>query len=765
MGAKKRYYAHSTKSAERDDWQDLAAHLNAVAELAARFAAYFGAEAAAGQSGLLHDLGKYTTEFLARLNGGKNRTDHSTAGARVVMDLAKGFGPSERRMAEIIAYCVAGHHSGLPDRHDDDSASLARRIDGAKLDKLDPVWRHEIAPDLSRIVNPALKQDPNWRGFELAFLGRMIFSCLIDADRTDTACFEAQSNGIDPEPEPASLNELLDDFVARFDAHMAAKTKADTKVNRLRADILAHVRSQAAQSPGLFTLNVPTGGGKTLASLGFALDHARHHSHRRIIYAIPFTSIIEQTASIFRDVLGSEHILEHHSAIEEGKAFQGKTAQDKLKLAMENWDKPIVVTTNVQLFESLFAARPSRCRKLHNIAGSVIILDEAQTIPRPLLGPCVRALDVLARSYKCTIVLCTATQPALNASLFPPRQDTNGKARPHMLGLPLTGRELAPDPAHLASALQRTRIAHVGDMCNGDLIAALEQEPQGLVIVNSRKHAYELFKEAQDAKLEGLVHLTTRQYAAHRRRLLEDVRQRLANGAPCRVIATSLIEAGVDVDFPRVWRAKAGLDQIAQAAGRCNREGRRARDESVVSVFNAPDYDPPSEIKGLIGDMERMFDKHVDLLAPDAIADYFHEGFWRLGEEGVDRHEVLNKRFLLSGGETDFSYRTVGEKFRMIESGMMPVIVPRDDEAIEWVAKLSVADVPSGAIARRLQSHVVQVPPADRSRLIAAGHVRFVAEDLRADQFAVLTASNLYCETIGLVWEHADYLSAETLNV
>ena len=565
-----RRYAHSAKDLPETEWQRLQEHLHGVADLAAEFGRPLGIAAAAGAEGLLHDLGKYTPAFQARL------------------------------------------------------------------------------------------------------LGRMIFSCLVDADFRDTETFYNAIKGAQADRAWPRLAGILPDLLTRFDRHMSYKARNDSAVNRLRGEILTHVRSKAADAPGFFTLTVPTGGGKTLASLGFALDHARAHGHSRILYAIPFTSIIDQTAAIFRDILGDGAVLEHHSAIDDEK-HPALEWRDKLKLAMEDWAAPVVVTTNVQLFESLFASRVSRCRKLHNIAGSLIILDEAQTIPRALLAPCVQMLAELVRGYGCTIVLCTATQPALDARHF---------ANPSPLALPLAGRELAPDPERLARDFKRVTLHHAGDMANADLTAALAVEPQGLVIVNSRRHALELYAEAKSAGLAGLVHLTTRQHAADRREILAEVRQRLKLGTPCRVVATSLIEAGVDVDFPRVWRAEAGLDQIAQAAGRCNREGSRDPNASLVTIFGAPDYPAPNEIKGQIGDMARMAAKHDDLLAPAAIADYFGEVYWRLAE-WIDKDKILKKfKFSGDGGvKTDFAYRSAAAEFRMIESGMLPVIVPPDGDA------------------------------------------------------------------------------------
>lgn len=742
------YYAHSGTPGDKSDWQSLPDHLCAVAELAVGFGAPMGLSGPARIAGLFHDLGKYSRDFQRRLDGESVQVDHSTAGAAVLMELAQGV---DRAIAEPVAYAILGHHSGLPDMRNAFGHCFERRIKEFE-DRIDPVWKAEIPFDpgefRTRDLLGRLPRDRRIAAFDLSLLTRMIFSCLVDADFKDTEAFYDRREGRRSDREWPSLQSLLPDFLGAFDAHMATKPKAG-ELNRLRGDILAHVRSGALLEPGLFTLNVPTGGGKTLASLGFALDHAKRWGHGRIIYAIPFTSIVDQTAAIFRDILGDRNVLEHHSAIDEEGA-KGRWGREKLKLAMEDWAAPVVVTTNVQFFESLFAARTSRARKLHNIAGSIIVLDEAQTIPRPLLKPCVRVLDALARLCGCTIVLCTATQPALDAPKFPD-------------GLKLEGRELAPDPRALARRLKRARIVRVDAMDNPALTDAMRPQPQALVIVNSRRHALDLYNEAKAARLDGLLHLTTRQCAAHRRQILDYVRSRLKTGEACRVIATSLIEAGVDVDFPRVWRAEAGLDQIVQAAGRCNREGTRPAEESIVSVFSSPDYPAPREIASLIGAMGRMSGNHEDLLSLEAIADYFGEVYWQAGAK-LDAGRILDD-FTINPEGTDFAFRLVAEKFRMIESGMEPVIIPFDATAREAVKELQFEAIPSGFLARKLQSYVVQVPPEARRLLIDNGHAAFVRTDLRGDQFAVLQNVSLYRAEVGLMWEDAAYLAAESWQI
>lgn len=751
------FYAHSSSDPSGNDWHKLDEHLLSVARIAAEFGAPFGASNAARLAGTLHDLGKYTAKFQSRLRGSGERVDHSTAGAFEVRSSAKGS--DDRLIAELISQGIAGHHAGLPDKTGG-SSSLQERLKHHKADELDPVWRTEIwrteiAPDITHLM-PSFdwhQKDKVLGAFQLGFLGRMIFSCLVDADFKDTEQYFNRLQGKTAEREWVLLQKILPTLIPAFDEYMSSLCKTDTHVNRLRATILDHVQGQADMSPGLFTLTVPTGGGKTLASLAFALHHAQKHGHSRIIYAIPYTSIIDQTVDIFRDAIGSEHILEHHSAIDE-ENFNPKNAKegkDKLKLAMEDWGAPIIVTTNVQLFESLFAARPSRCRKLHNIAGSVIILDEAQTLPRRLMVPTVRALDELARNYRCTIVLCTATQPALDKQNFPDS---------HPMGLPLEGRELAPEPKRLARELRRVAIKRVGKMTNDDLVATLRQQPQGLVIVNNRQHALDLFNEAKEDGLSGLVHLTTRQYAAHRREILSNVRQMLGAGEPCRLIATSLVEAGVDLDFPRVWRAETGLDQIAQAAGRCNREGHHKPDESVVTVFSAPDYNPPRDTRQMAEAFDHMMQNHRDLLSPDAMEAFFAEVYWQMGD-ALDAEDILGC-FRMDRTGTNFAYRAVAEKYRMIESGMEPVIVIRDAAAKSTFCWLQAGKAQAGTLARKFQPYIVQMPPLDRSALIKNKHVHFDREDVYGSQFAILQTAALYSEETGLSWENADYFDMET---
>ncbi|NEW88951.1 CRISPR-associated helicase Cas3' [Rhodopseudomonas sp. WA056] len=764
------HFAHSTPTSE-DDWEPLPRHLHEVAKLARQFGAKFGGGNAAEIAGRLHDLGKYSAAFQHYLRGQRPRgVDHATAGAQEVVKLGTGI---NGLIARLLACGIAGHHGGLPDPLG--AGSLDDRLKKS-VEPLDPIWRSEVACEASPLMpapfelyKGAQQPGPPRQAFQFAFLGRMLFSCLVDADFLCTEAFYAAVEGRPVDRDWPRLPQIVDGLIARFDGYMADKQQRARhgQLNTLRRDILAHVRSKAELPRGVFTLNVPTGGGKTLASLAFALNHAKRHQMDRIIYAIPFTAIIEQTAGVFRDAIGDETLLEHHSAIEldaldikadngEARGIDDGARDGKLRLAAENWAAPVIVTTNVQLFESLFANRTSRCRKLHNLANAVIVLDEAQTIPRNVLLPCIAALDELARNYGCTVVLCTATQPALGADRF------TG-------GLQLSpDSELAPNPEQLHTALRRTTQRLAGEWSDDQLLDDIAQSgsAQALVIVNSRRHARALYEAGKRRAVEGLLHLTTRQIPADRRAILAEIRQRLADDAPCVVIATSLVEAGVDLDFPRVWRAEAGLDQLAQAAGRCNREGRAPADASIVTIFKPAAAKPPSEIAGLIGDTQRIFKDHQgDLFSPQAMEAYFNEVYWRL-QDGLDRIHIRDadgrkveaqtmEQFTVSAGQPHFAYRTVGEAFRLIESGMAPVIVPTDSEALDTLAALR-GGLPPVVAARRLRHYLVQVPPRERERMIANGHVRYFAAERFGDQFAVLETASLYSAEIGLRWEDAD---------
>ncbi len=739
------FYAHSTESLDKIRWQPLAGHLYAVGQLAAQRASRFGAAPWGEAVGLLHDLGKYTVPFQRRLEGSPERVDHSTAGAHIAIEKYPQLG-------HLLAYLIAGHHAGLANGRDvGERTPLKYRLE-ADLPPLEPLWQQEIALPPNLLPPAHFQQRRDRAFFQYAFFARMLFSCLVDADFIDTENFYAVHEKGVPHargggPPLGALRNALDHRLDTF--------KADSDVNRLRGEILSHVRAQAELPPGRFLLTVPTGGGKTLASLAFALDHAITYGMDRVIYVIPFTSIVEQNAAVFRDALG-EHgeaaVLEHHSAFDTGNQ-RDRHSIDKLRRDSENWDAPIIVTTAVQFFESLFAAKTSRCRKLHNIANSVVILDEAQTMPLPLLRPSVAALDELALNYRTSVVLCTATQPAL-AETDDPGSSFQGGLR--------NLRELAPEPERLYRQLERVHVRHVGTLADEELRNELLATDQVLCIVNNRRHARALYESIADQP--GAYHLTTSMYAVHRRRVLVEIRQALKTGQPCRVVSTSLIEAGVDVDFPRVLRAEAGLDSIAQAAGRCNREGKRAVGDSEMLIFATAneEWEPPPELKKFAQAAAEVLRHHGDdPLSLAAIEAYFRLLYWQQGPKELDKHDLLK---LVEDGRLDgLPFETLEQKFRMIENNQRAVIIPVDEDGIARVAlrELSYAEG-VGGIARKLQPYTVQVPRQGFAALERVGAIAAVEPDKFGEQFMVLVNEDLYDEHLGLNWSDPTYRASES---
>ena len=749
------YYAHSAENLPESQWQTQLSHARNVGEMAAGFAFFFGAQEIARYTGQLHDVGKYTPEFAARLRGG-SKVDHATAGAKIAFERWQQVG-------RLMAFCIAGHHAGLANGagEGDNRRTLSQRLAlqfGSDIPKLDSVWQQEI-PLPEKLPSPPLKADAHHKWFSYAFFTRMLYSCLVDADFLDTEAFYAQlENQAVPRgnyPELTELHHAFNQFITAFRqriAHAAPQNEAEQRnaaLNRLRSDILDHAVAQAAQMPGLFTLTVPTGGGKTFTSMAFALEHAKQHGMRRVIYVIPFTSIIEQNAAEFRKAfgeLGEAAVLEHHSTFDDA-TLQGENSKDKLKLASENWDMPVVVTTAVQFFESLFADRSSRCRKLHNISGSVIILDEAQMLPLKLLLPIMQAIKELARNYGCSVVLCTATQPAVQAEHGFYRGFENV-------------RELAPNPPELFAQLRRTTVQHIGAQSDAELLGKLNQHPQMLIIVNNRRHARSLYEQAQS--LDGAFHLTTLMCAKHRTQMLEKIRQALKNGQPCRVIATSLIEAGVDVDFPLVMRAEAGLDSVAQAAGRCNREGKRPPENSFVWVFQPEaQWKAPAELGLLSAAMRAVVRSHGnDLLSVEAIRRYFSEVYAQKGKE-LDGKQILDRHHR-TGASLNFPFQTIAQQFRMIESPMLPLLIPFDTEAESLIKRLHHAEQ-IGGLLRKLQPYTVQIPADALDALLKAGRIEAINEKTFGKQFYSLIGLDLYDEVAGLSWEDVGFLRAEGL--
>lgn len=756
------YYAHSAQDElgnllPYEHWQTLQSHASNVGNLAAAFAQNFGADEIARYTVQLHDLGKYSLPFQKRLKGEAKSVDHATAGAKIAVERWGNV------IGKLIAFCIAGHHTGLANGNGegDNRHTLKDRLAlqfGADIPAIDNLWQQEIKLP-QNLSAPPLKADAHHPFFSYAFFTRMLYSCLVDADYLDTEAFysnlENKAVKRGGYPKLNALQHNFNQFINAFRRRIAQapeQTEAEKRnaaLNRLRGEILDHAVEQAAQPQGLFTLTVPTGGGKTFTSMAFALEHAKRHGMRCIIYVIPFTSIIEQNAAEFRKAfgeLGEQAVLEHHSTFDDGK-LQNEATKDKLRLASENWDAPIVVTTAVQFFESLFADLSSRCRKLHNIAGSVIILDEAQMLPLNLLLPIMQAIKELAQNYRCSVVMCTATQPAVQAE--------NGFYRGFE-----NVREIAPKPTALFDKLRRTTVQHIGTQTDADLLAKFAEHPQMLVIVNNRRHARSLYDQAKH--LDGTFHLTTLMCAKHRSQKLDEIRGRLKNGEACRVIATSLIEAGVDVDFPLVMRAEAGLDSVAQAAGRCNREGKRPSENSFVWIF-APEeqWKAPPELAAQAAVMRLTADSFSDdLLSTQAVAAYFAELYQLKGSE-LDNKKIL-KMHNDTGRSLDFPFQTIADKFRMIESHMQPLIIPLDVEAENLISSLHHADH-IGGLLRKLQPYTVQIPEKALAALYKAGRIEPINEKNFGKQFYTLIGLDLYDDVAGLSWEDTAFLKGESL--
>jgi CRISPR-associated endonuclease/helicase Cas3 len=576
----------------------------------------------------------------------------------------------------LLAYCIAGHHAGLPD-WESGRAGLRQRLENA-------VQPFDQAPlSILSKAAPALpdfdwSNDARQLSFQVAFFVRMLFSCLVDSDFLATEGFMAPERAVqrpDRDPEPA-------DLLTRLDRHLA-ELKAgsrDSSVNRCRERVLSACRQKARLPPGLFSLNVPTGGGKTLSSLAFALIHAKAHNLRRVVYAIPFTSIIEQTAENFRVAFGdlSHALLEHHSNV--GPDEPGRQTASS-RLAAENWDATVIATTNVQLFDSLFASRTSRCRKLHRLARSVIVLDEAQALPPDLLAPTLAALNELVRNYGSTVVLCTATQPAIELR------------EGFLIGLNGVV-PIIEDPVELHESLRRTRVEVAGEAIDDEELARrLADEKQVLCIVNSRAHAADLYRLlCQRAGGDGCLHLSASMCPMHRADIVAEIRHRLDPklDQSCRVVSTQVIEAGIDIDFPAVYRAAAGLDSIAQAAGRCNREGqlsdargRLAPGRVVVFDYDEQAHRAPPFIRRAADTAREVIPDHgADLLSPQAVEAYFRLHYWQQGGDdgrGWDRGRGEGRPSVLKcfdGKGLTCQFREAAERYRLIEDAQTSVLVP-----------------------------------------------------------------------------------------
>jgi CRISPR-associated endonuclease/helicase Cas3 len=679
-----RAWAHTPNT--EGDWHDLADHLTAVAEMARSFAEPFGGGETAYWAGLWHDLGKFHPEFQGYLAACERaRREGEPAPARSVDH--KGAGTVQAsRCAGPLAFLIAGHHGGLHNRSDLQ----------ARLNEWTGQPRVELALERARIAlsfePPTSVQPPSWAlasPHTLEFFLRMLFSCLVDADFLDTEA-HFQSDTGEVRASPPALAELWPHYA---DAMTAISGREDTEVARLRDEVFRACVAAGRSEPGFFRLTVPTGGGKTLASLGFALEHALAHGQQRVIVAVPYTSITEQTAEVYRGVFRAlpRAVLEHHSAMAprpDSEESDGSAQWERL--AAENWDAPLVVTTTVRLFESLFARRTSDCRRLHRVANSIIILDEAQTIPTHLLTPLLDVFRELTAHYGASTVFCTATQPALDET-------------PGFRGLPNV-REIAPQPSRLFRSLKRVNYEwpRRDELRSWAWVAAeMRSSDQALAIVNTKDDAVALL----DSCGPDALHLSTSLCGEHRRAVLAEVRQRLKAAARCHLVTTQVIEAGVDVDFPLVLRAFGPLDRIVQAAGRCNREGRLPNGGRLIAFEPEGNHMPRGDYRTGSGIARMMLVAgDIDPDEPNTFLRYFARLY-----DGValDPHAIQQLR-------SHLEFQDVAEHARVIEDDGVPVIVPYradsgDRRVDRLVARTRAMPGVTRGLLRDLQPFIVSV--------------------------------------------------------
>lgn len=689
-------------------------HQQGVAYLTKSFAAGFHMGDCGYVMGLLHDKGKEQVEWQKYIQGvtGYNKEyasvktgpNHAYVGACIAEKVYPQIAP-------FIAQPIAGHHRGLYDYCD-----YAEII---KEDIPEDVTVDETIP----ISFPRFSQ---LKKSDYHHIVRMLFSCLVDADCLDTESFM--------NPEQAkfrSYHTTMEELLGRLEAHLhdLRSNAQETEVNRIRNYVQEQCVKESQDETGFYSLTVPTGGGKTLASVLWALYHAVRNRLQRIIIAIPYTSIIVQTASTLKRIFGEENVLEYHSNVDPESIKDWKN-RERLQLATENWDYPIIVTTNVQLFESLFSNKRSDCRKLHNITNSAIILDEVQTLPLDFYKPIVDTLDTLHRLFGVSILFTTASQPILSGRI----DGTNPSASFDAL---TSVHEIIPNEALLHDKLRRVELDFLDGFQTYDEIAKeLSNHQKVLCIVNTRKDAKELFDRLPK---DGLcLHLSRMMCPAHVASTIQRIKDALKvdNKEPIRVIATQLIEAGVDIDFPVVYRQEAGLDSVLQAAGRCNREGRNGICTTFVFSLSKEHPLPPGFITQTNNARLAMGPNH-DWFAPEAMKSYFLQLHSR-----IDNFDKKQMEELLYKPECEFE--EAAHKFQLIDDQTTSVIINWDNSAC-FIKQLS-SEGPSYSLMKKLAQYSVNIRERDFKKLQDAGALEEPFENIYA-----ITNPVFYSEDTGLL--------------
>lgn len=732
------YIAHVKQEMDgRWETHRLEEHLYEVAGLAEKFAQSFDSKDWAYLAGLWHDLGKYRPAFQehirkssgyepdAHISSEKSpNTSHASTGAVYAMEKLNGIG-------RILAYVIAGHHAGLPDFEIDHAKGRALKEIISKDKKLlQQALKEKIPETILNRESPVLPRFVTSDPKKLHIWIRMLFSCLVDADFLDTERFMSPENA-DNRGQGTSMKEMLscfDEYMERFQKEQRAGP-----INSIRAEILEMCRVKANGKPGIYTMTVPTGGGKTLSSLAFALEHTVKHDKRRIIYAIPYTSIIEQTAEVFRGVFEplGDVLIEHHSNTEPDK-HEKETSWSRL--AVENWDAPLIVTTTVQLFESLYASRTSRCRKLHNLVNSIIVIDEIQLLPPEQLNPIRHSVQSLSQHYGVTFVMSTATPTGFEAQTSP-----FGKR----LLEGIESEEIIDAPKQYYRQLERVNFKLPDDSSKkqswDEISSELKKCDSVLAVVNTRKDARELWEKMP----EGTFHLSALMCAQHRSEAIQEIKNRLKHGQSTRVISTQLVEAGVDLDFPVVYRALAGLDSIVQAAGRCNREGRLDKGKVVVFV---PPCEPP---KGLLTQARNtsislLRGFHGDIQSPETFKRYFDKFYAEVKDH--DKNHVLDK-LQKTADELQIQFRTAAQRFKMIEDKDTVSVIVRygdNDSLLNVLAK----GEPDRWLLRKLQRYTVTLYKYQLERML---HRREIAEICQG--FYAQSEAGIYHVALGLLPE------------
>lgn len=684
--------------------QSLEDHTQGTSTLAEQFANSFNAGEWGRICGLFHDLGKYNPGFqkYLRIASGfeaghiTGKTDHKSSGAIHLNTLLK-----HKQFSKVFGYCIAGHHSGLDNSGDLDARYKNQDFNDVynQIKDMAPAYDFDLK-NLARHVHVPIPQQ------QIHHWIRMLYSCLVDADWLDTESFM--------KPEDSKQRghyKTLEDIKLLFQRHIESfkTTATPSPINKIRSAIQNECIEHATHEKGLYSLTIPTGAGKTLSSLAWAVNHVTKHNMSRIIIVIPYTSIITQTANIFRDIFGEENVIEHHSNIETDKqSWQNK-------LATENWDAPIIVTTNVQFFESLYASTPSKCRKLHNICNAAIIFDEAQMFPEEFLLPVIHGIQALRGVFGCSILFTSATQPPFTGKI--------GTGREQFTGFVEEIQSITSKDPLMFDVFKRVEIEWPETNTRttyDELSEELIQYEQVLCIVNTRQEAYELHKRMP----EDTLHLSRNMCTAHIMDVISEIKTRLDAGNPARVISTQLVEAGVDIDFPVVYRAFTGLDSVLQSAGRCNREGK-LKQPGKVKVFHSEKRIPP-------GMQSKKADTLKDLLSdecfapfdPDSIASYFSAYYGRLTE-----FDKANIKYLLYDNSRDmnFEFKAAGEAFNLIDNNGTSFLI-RYGEGEKLIDRLK-KQGPDPGLLRKLQRYSVTLPLftfkqlADSGRIIQYGDV------------------------------------------